>query len=67
MGCGCGKPGGIKKSGAADVRRMAQIESVLDKTDYIVYEEDAKVHYGKLSCWAKDGRPGKPLELVCYY
>lgn len=62
MGCGCYK---AERKAYSNIRRMAGTEARADKTDYIIYAVDGKTYYDKVTCWEKDGRPGRIIELVC--
>ena len=61
MACDCLK----KKTTELDkISAQAQLESKLEKTDYIVYEENGKTYYDRKECWAKAGKPGKAIEII---
>lgn len=62
MGCGCYR---AERKTLDDIRRMAGVEAQADQADYIIYAVEDKTYYGKVTCWEKDGRPGRPVELVC--
>lgn len=61
MACDCLK----KNTTEIDkVSAQAQLESNLEKTDYIVYEENGKTYYDRKTCWEKAGKPGKAIEII---
>lgn len=63
MSCDCLK----KKTTEADkIMKQAQTESKIEKTDYIVYEEQDKTFYDRKECWEKAGKPGK-ITAVIYH
>lgn len=63
MSCDC-----LKKhtTEAEKVSKQAYTESKIEKTDYIVYEEENKIYYDRKACWEKAGRPGVVREIVFY-
>ena len=46
--------------------KMAETESKIDKTDYIIYEKDGKIYYDKKTCWEKDGRKGNVKQIIFF-
>ena len=61
MSCGC-----LKKNitEADKARAVAEKVSKLEKTDYVIYEENGKTYFDRKSCWEKAGKPGKAREII---
>lgn len=63
MSCNCLKKNKTDFDKAVELSRK---ESSIDKTDYVIYEEDKKIFHDKKECWIKAGKPGKIIVLLCY-
>lgn len=67
MSCGCRK---IAVNKACDknktARSIALKLSQKEKHDYIIYEEENKIHFDRKECWTKAGMPGDVHEVIFY-
>lgn len=64
MSCGCR---GKRTATELDkIRLAATRESEIDKTDYVIYEENGKRYYDRKSCWEKAGKPGRLAEIIFF-
>ncbi len=66
MSCGCNQRE-RKATDYDECRAMALKLSKLDKTDYVIYEQEEKTYWERKECWIAAGRPGELAEIICHY
>lgn len=64
MACGCFKH---KDSEYSKTKRLAERLAGLEKTDYVIYEQDGKIYCDRKECWTKAGeaRTGPGVHIRC--
>ena len=61
MSCGCFKH---KDSEYSKTKRLAERLAGLEKTDYVIYEQNEKIYCDRKECWTKAGKPGRVREFI---
>jgi len=61
MACGCVKQ---KITEYDKNREMAKTLSKEENEPYIIYMEEGKMYFDRLSCFNKAGRPGEIIEYI---
>lgn len=61
MACGCFKH---KDSEYSKPRGWRNVLPGLEKTDYVIYEQDGKIYCDRKECWTKAGKPGRVREFI---